>query len=146
MSILDWLRNAEFGVFRCLLRGKDKNMDIIGTLREIIEEIMDVGGEVIQEETYLIRDLGAESIDLLEMSVAINIRFNIDVKDDDIFLRQFRLFLTEAERLETNPVSYLQERFPFLSSVRINEICGDLEGGPSLKIKDLIAYIQFFLP
>jgi len=121
-------------------------MDIINILREIIVDIMDVEETAIQEETYLIRDLGAESIDLLEMSVAINTRFHIDVKDDDLFLRQFRLVLTEAERLETDSVQYLQERFPFLSSSRIREICGDLEGGPSLKIKDLIAYIQFYLP
>ena len=121
-------------------------MDIINALREIIVDIMDVEEVVIQEETYLIRDLGAESIDLLEMSVAINTRFHIDVKDDDLFLRQFRLVLTEAERLEIDPVQYLQEHFPFLSFSRIKEICSDLEDGPSLKIKDLIAYIQFFLP
>jgi acyl carrier protein len=119
-------------------------MNIIDGLREIIEDIMDIDGEDVQEETYLIRDLGAESIDLLEMSVAINIRFHIDVNDDDIFLRQLRLFLVEAERLETDPVLYLQERFPLLSSPRIEEICGDLEKGPSLKIKDIMAYIQFF--
>ena len=119
-------------------------MDIINALGEIIEDIMDVDGKAIHEETYLIRDLGAESIDLLEMSVAINARFHIDVKDDDIFLRQFRLFLVEAERLQTDQALYLQERFPFLSALRIKEICADLEKGPALKIKDLIAYIQFF--
>ena len=120
--------------------------DIINILREIIVDIMDVEETAIQEETYLIRDLGAESIDLLEMSVAINTIFRIEVKDDDLFLRHFRLALTEAERLGTDTGQYLQERFPFLSPARIGEICGDLNGGPSLKIKDLAAYIQFFLP
>ncbi len=35
-------------------------------------------------ETLLIQELGAESIDLLELAVAINSRFKISVKDDEI--------------------------------------------------------------
>jgi acyl carrier protein len=118
-------------------------MDIINTLRELITDIMDVEGEAITEETYLVRELGAESIDLLELSVSINHHFHITVKDDDIFLRNFRLFLVEAERLGKEPLSYLAERFPFLSAARIGDILADLEAGPALKIKDLVSYIAF---
>ncbi len=118
-------------------------MDILKTLCEIIMEIMDVEGQTITAETYLVRELGAESIDLLELSVSINHHFHIAVKDDDIFLRNFRLFLVEAERLEKEPTSYLQERFPFLSAERIMEILTDLETGPAIKIKDLVSYIAF---
>jgi acyl carrier protein len=116
-------------------------MEIIDTLRELITDIMDVEGEAIAAETYLVRELGAESIDLLELSVSINHHFHIAVKDDDIFLRNFRLFLVEAERLEREPLSYLAERFPFLPTTRIAEILADLEAGPALKIKDLVSYI-----
>jgi acyl carrier protein len=118
-------------------------MEIIYTIRDMITDIMDVEGEAITEETYLVRELGAESIDLLELSVSINHHFHIAVKDDDIFLRNFRLFLVEAERLEKEPLSYLAERFPFLSTARIAEILADLEAGPALKIKDLVSYIVF---
>jgi acyl carrier protein len=118
-------------------------MDILDTLRELITDIMDVEGETLTEETYLVRELGAESIDLLELSVSINHHFHIAVKDDDIFLRNFRLFLVEAERLGKEPVTYLAERFPFLSSARIVNIIADLEAGPALRIKDLVSYIAF---
>ncbi len=118
-------------------------MDILKTLCEIIMDIMDVEGQTITAETYLVRELGAESIDLLELSVSINHHFHIAVKDDDIFLRNFRLFMVEAERLEEEPTSYLQERFPFLSAERIMEILTDLETGPAIKIKDLVSYIAF---
>ncbi len=118
-------------------------MDILETLREIITDIMDVEGQTITAETYLVRELGAESIDLLELSVSINHHFHITVKDDDIFLRNFRLFLVEAERLGEEPAGYLGSRFSFLSAERISEILVDLEAGPALKIKDLVCYIAF---
>ena len=118
-------------------------MEIIDTLRELITDIMDVEGEAITEETYLVRELGAESIDLLELSVSINHYFRIAMKDDDLFLRNFRLHLVEAERLGKETAPYLAERFPFLSSARIADILADLEAGPALKIKDLVSYIAF---
>jgi len=118
-------------------------MEIIDTLRELITDIMDVEGETITEETYLVRDLGAESIDLLELSVSINHEFHVTVKDDDLYLRNFRLFIVEAERLGKKPVAYLAERFPFLATERIVEIIEDLEVGPAIKIKDLVSYIVY---
>ncbi len=118
-------------------------MDILKTLREMIMDIMDVEGQTITAETYLVRELGAESIDLLELSVSINHHFHITVKDDDIFLRNFRLFLVEAERRGEAPADYLGARFPFLPAERIGEILADLEAGPALKIKDLVSYIAF---
>lgn len=118
-------------------------MEIIEALRDIITDIMDVEGKSITAETYLIRELGAESIDLLELSVSINHQFHIAVKDDDIFLRNFRLFIVEAERLGQDTAAYLGERFPFLAGERIREILADLESGPAIKIKDLVSYIAF---
>lgn len=118
-------------------------MDILETLREIITDIMDVEGEAITAETYLVRELGAESIDLLELSVSINHHFRIAVRDDDIYLRNFRLFLVEAERLGKDPAVYLGERFSFLPLERVRDILADLEAGPAIKIKDLVHYIAF---
>jgi len=118
-------------------------MDIIDTLRDLITDIMDVEGATITEETYLVRDLGAESIDLLELSVSINHAFQITVKDDDLYLRNFRLYIVEADRQGKEPVSYLAQRFPFLTTGRIGEILGDLGIGPAIKIKDLVGYIVY---
>ncbi|MBN1547993.1 MAG: hypothetical protein JW902_15180 [Syntrophaceae bacterium] len=118
-------------------------MEIIEALREIIMDIMDVEDKAITAETYLIRELGAESIDLLELSVSINHHFHIAVKDDEIFLRNFRLYIVEAERQGKDPAVYLGERFPFLTAERIREILADLEAGPAIKIKDLISYVTF---
>ena len=118
-------------------------MDILKNIKEILTEILDIEDQEITPETYLIRDLGAESIDLLELAVAINSGFEIEVNDDQIFLKQLRLHMTDGEEQSEEIVKYLSGRFPFLTKRRVKEIIGDLEGGPVLKVKDLISYIAW---
>jgi len=118
-------------------------MDILEEIKKILAEILDIENHNITPETYLIRELGAESIDLLELAIAINPGFNIDVNDDEIFLRKLRDYITEAEQQNKNILQYLAKKLPFLSRKRLEEIIADLEGGPTLKVKDLISYIDF---
>jgi len=117
-------------------------MNILEEITEILAEILDIENHNISPETYLIRELGAESIDLLELAVALNSRFKIDVNDDEIFLRKLRQYITEAEQQNKDILQYLAENLPFLSRKRLEEIIADLEGGPTLKVKDLIAYVE----
>ncbi|RLC27125.1 MAG: hypothetical protein DRH21_00080 [Deltaproteobacteria bacterium] len=118
-------------------------MDILEEIKKILVEILDIENHIITPETYLIRELGAESIDLLELAVAINSRFNIDVNDDEIFLRKLRQHITEADQKNKDIVQYLIEKLPFLSCKRLEEIMADLEGGQTLKVKDIVSYIDF---
>ena len=117
-------------------------MDILEEIKTILAEILDIENNIITPKTYLIRELGAESIDLLELAVAINSKFNIDVNDDEIFLRKLRQYVTEAKQQNNDLLRYLVEKLPFLSRKRLEEIIADLEGGPTLKVKDLIAYVE----
>ena len=86
------------------------------------------------------RELNAESIDLLELAVSINQAFDITVNEDDLFFRQLRIFLDKD--IENNPGKIIQEKYPYLLSDRINQIMCDLENGPVLKVKDLIHYVS----
>ena len=118
-------------------------MDILEEIKKILAEILDIENHNITPETYLIRELGAESIDLLELAIAINSGFNIDVDDDEIFLRKLRDYITEAEQQNKNILQSLAKKLPFLSRKRLEEIIADIESGPTLKVKDLISYIDF---
>jgi len=117
-------------------------MDILEEIKKILAEILDIENHIITPETYLIRELGAESIDLLELAVAINSRFNIDVNDDEIFLRKLRQYVTEAKEQNNDLLLYLVKKLPFLSRKRLENIMANLKGGPTLKVKDLISYIE----
>lgn len=118
-------------------------MKILDEIKEILTEILDLEDREITPETYLVRELDVESIDLLELAVALNSRFNIEVSDDDIFIKKFRLYATEAGQQKTDMVQYVTAKLPFLSKSRTEEIMADLDGGPALKVKDLISYVMW---
>jgi acyl carrier protein len=120
-------------------------MDTLSEITKSLGEILDIEMEEITPEAYVVRDLGAESIDLLELSVALNARFKVEVNEDEVFLRTFRVFLNKATEDRKNPADYLQAKFPFLGPGRIGEILSDLDGGPVLKVKDLTAYVSWRL-
>jgi acyl carrier protein len=118
-------------------------MDVFAGLKKIIEDLLDLENREITPETLLIQDLGAESIDLLELAVTIDSRFKVAVKDDEIFLTRFRLYFTEAEKQGNDAVHYLAGKYPFLGEDRIAEIMAHIKEGPQLRIKDLISYIAY---
>jgi acyl carrier protein len=118
-------------------------MEILEGIREILADILDIGKQDIAPETYIVRELGAESIDLLELAVSLNARFKVEVNDGEIFLTRLRAYVTEAEDRGKDRVSYLVERMPFLSKNRIEAIIADLEGGPTLKVRDLVSYVAW---
>jgi len=114
-------------------------MDINQAITQILCDTLDITPEEIHPESYLIRELNAESIDLLELAVNINNALGITVNEDDLFLRKLRLFLESNPKIEPNRL--LQEKYPFLSIDRIQEILADIDQGPVLKVKDLIHYV-----
>jgi len=120
-------------------------MDTFAEIKKILVELLDLEDREISPETYLIQELGAESIDLLELAVTINSRFKITVKDDEVFLTRFRLYLTEAEQQGKDSAPYVAKKYPFLTHERIAEIIAHIDEGPQLKIKDLISYIAYRL-
>jgi acyl carrier protein len=127
-------------------KDKDRNdMDIFTELKEILTELLDIEDRDITPDTYLIKDLGAESIDLLELAVAINSRFKIPVRDDEIFLTRFRQYLAEAEVQGADCVAYVAGYYLFLTEDRVDEIASQVSEGPQLKIKDVMAYITYHL-
>lgn len=118
-------------------------MEIFDQVSAILCELLDLHKDDIGPESYLVRDLGVESIDFLELAVALNDRFQVTVHDDTLFLRNLRLHLEEARQAGLAPVSYLGSRYDFLPMERLQEIVVDLDGGPVLKVKDVVGYIQW---
>jgi len=118
-------------------------MEILNGIKELLADILDIEEQEITPETYIVRELGAESIDLLELAVSLNARFKVDVNDGDIFLTRLRAYITEAEEQGADILPYLEKRLPFLLKNRIEAILSDLEGGPTLKVKDLVSYIEW---
>lgn len=112
-------------------------------VREILSELLDVEAGEIAPESFLVRDLGMESIDFLELAVALNQRFNVPVHDDTIFLRNLRLCIMQAQEAGQVVLEKLKNDFGFLPDKRLEQIQADLDAGPAIQVQDLVSYIQW---
>ena len=118
-------------------------MGVFVQITEILSELLDVEAEEIRPQSYLVRDLGVESIDFLELAVALNGHFRINVHDDTVFLRNLRLHLSEASEGNTDENRHLKTVYPHLSPKRIEAILSDLDDGPVIQVRDLESYVQW---
>jgi len=118
-------------------------MTVFEKIQATLADILDVDAESIGTETYLIRDLDVESIDLLELAVSLSSEFNIDVNDDEVFLKTLRVYLSNPGEGVSDVRAFLMEKYPYLTSPRVDEILADQEGGPVLKVKDIIDYVNW---
>ena len=115
-------------------------MNPFPTICSILAEILDLDPADITPDTYLIRSLKAESIDLLEIGVAMQHQLGIAVDDDSLFLKNVRIVLARAERSGAEPLPALRAEFPHLSEDRLTEILADLPAGPVLQVRDIVSY------
>ena len=58
---------------------------VLEKVKAILAEQFDVEEDKITEETDLQEDLGADSLDLVEIIMEIETRFGIEIPDEDIF-------------------------------------------------------------
>jgi acyl carrier protein len=57
-------------------------MDILGTIKEILAKQLRVDIDTIDENTNIVSDLGADSLDVVEMLMTIEEEYGISVPDD----------------------------------------------------------------
>jgi acyl carrier protein len=97
----------------------------------------------ITPESYLVRDLGMESIDFLELAVSLNQRFKVPVHDDAIFLRNLRLCIAQAREAGQAVLERLKDNFGFLPDERLEQILAEPDAGPAIQVRDLMSYIRW---
>jgi acyl carrier protein len=119
------------------------NQRILDELRSIIAQLQDIDENTIGPESYLVRDLDIESIDMFELAALINTRFSVTVNDAALFLKDLRIHHRDAQSRNIDKVKHLSSLFPHLANERIDEIIRDLENGPIIKVKDIVSYIEY---
>jgi acyl carrier protein len=129
------------------LSGHGQGIKEIGVLfeqvRDILVALLDAAPDQISPESYLVRDLGVESIDFLELAVLLNQRFGVPVEDDTVFMRNLRLHVIQAREEGNCLVEELKKHYGFLPDDRLRAIPSDLEGGPVIQVRDLMSYVQW---
>ena len=119
-------------------------MNHFSAIAAIIGEILDVDPDSIRPETFLIRDLGAESIDLLEIGVAIQHRLGVAVDDATLLLKPAPAIIHQHEPDGADEtLAALARAYPHLGGERLARIPADMAQGPILQVADLLAYVRF---
>jgi len=60
-----------------------KKEELLGRLKEIIIDRLDVEEEQIVPEASFVEDLGADSLDIVELIMGIEEEFDIEIPDED---------------------------------------------------------------
>ena len=114
-------------------------------VKSIISEILDIEENNLSKDTDLIKEIGAESIDLLEIAISLEKGFGIKVDENRLFLKSFRYYLDEVKNKKVDEINYLNEIYPFLDKKRIKELIEESKNSiiPSIRIKDIVSYVQW---
>lgn len=75
-------------------------METADKVKEIISQQLDVDAGQIKEESQFIEDLGADSLAIVELVLAFEEQFEIEIPDED----------TEKIRTVGDAVSYIESR------------------------------------
>ena len=58
--------------------------EALSALREVAVEVLSVDGATVQEDARFKEDLDADSLDLVELVMGLEERFDIEVPEDDL--------------------------------------------------------------
>jgi acyl carrier protein len=75
-------------------------MDVFETLKSLISSDLGVDEDIIEMESRLVEDLGADSLDAVELIMSIEDAFNIEVADSDT--NQLKSVKDIVEYIENN--------------------------------------------
>ncbi len=75
-------------------------MALIDDIKMVVVEQLSVSADEIKEDSKFVEDLGADSLDVVELVMALEEKFDIEIPDD------------EAEKIQTvqDVVNYIQSK------------------------------------
>ena len=75
-------------------------MALIDDIKEVVVEQLSVNPDEVKEESKFVEDLGADSLDVVELVMALEEKFDIKIPDD------------EAEKIQTvqDVLSYVENK------------------------------------
>ena len=120
------------------------NEEVFGKVREALVDALGVDDDEVTEDATMVGDLGAESIDFLDIVFKLEKAFGISIPRDELFPDDI---LTNAEfvqdgKVTTDGLAKLKERMPFADLARFEENPVVQDFGNLLTVKDLCNYVS----
>lgn len=119
------------------------NEEVFGKVREALVDALGVDDDEVTEEATMVGDLGAESIDFLDIVFKLEKAFGISIPRDELFPDDI---LTNAEfvtdgKVTADGLTKLKERMPFADLTRFEKNPVVQDFGNLLTVKDLCNYV-----
>ncbi|MDO9266283.1 MAG: acyl carrier protein [Sulfurimonas sp.] len=75
-------------------------MALLDDIKEVVVEQLSVSADEVKEDSKFVEDLGADSLDVVELVMALEEKFDIEIPDD------------EAEKIQTvrDVVNYIESK------------------------------------
>ncbi len=139
--------------------------DVFGKVRNILSDALGVDEEEINLESRLSSDLGAESVDYLDISFRLKKKFGINIPLDEILPSDASDILSDTEnyleppalmyntyrqqkelvggRLSSKGVALLRERYPTIEFETCRDGSLDVESlSSATRVKHLVGYVR----
>ena len=120
------------------------NEEVFDKVKEALVDALGVDDDEVTEDATMVGDLGAESIDFLDIVFKLEQAFDITIPRDELFPDDI---LTNAEYVSDGKVTpeglaKLKDRMPFADLSKFEENPMVQEFGNLLTVKDLCNYVS----
>lgn len=118
--------------------------EVFEKVQAALVDALGVDEEEVTEEATLVGDLGAESIDFLDIVFRLEKAFNIEIPRSELFPEDI---LTNAEYIQEGKVTQsglveLKKRMPFADLSKFESNPEVQEFGNLLSVRDMCRYIE----
>ena len=118
--------------------------DVFEKVQEVLVDALGVDDDEVTAEATLVGDLGAESIDFLDIVFQLEQAFDIKVErgelfPEDIFTNEE---LVDAGKLTADGLAQLKERIPFVNLGEFEENPVVQDFGNMLTVDDMCSFVQ----
>ena len=119
------------------------NAEVFDKVKEALVDALGVDDDEVTEEATMVGDLGAESIDFLDIVFKLEKSFSIQIPRDELFPDDI---LTDGQyvengRVTVDGVAKLKDRMPFADLSKFEENPQVQDFGSLLTVKDLCNYV-----
>lgn len=120
------------------------NAEVFEKVRDALVDALGVDDDEVTEDATMVGDLGAESIDFLDIVFKLEKSFDISIPRDELFPDDI---LTDSQYVENgmvtaDGVAKLKERMPFADLSKFEENPKVQDFGSLLTVKDLCNYVE----
>ena len=120
------------------------NEEVFDNVRTALVDALGVEDDEVTEDATLVGDLGAESIDFLDIVFRLEKAFNIEIPRAELFPEDI---LTNSEYVKEGKVTAeglaeLKERMPFADLSKFEENPAVQEFGNLLTVSDMCRYVE----